>query len=118
MTVSVIESVTFNGGKQGDKQKDLNCLANKILDGNRAIADSAFSGSKKVSTRMPGDSAEVKRFKERVLARQETLFRRFKRFGILSQRFRHGIKQHRMVLDAVAVVTQYDMENGHPLFDA
>ena len=40
-----------------------------------------------------------------------------KDFGILRQRFRHGYELHKMVLLAVAVIVQYDMENGHPLFD-
>ena len=66
---------------------------------------------------MPGDSYKVRQFKKRVTARQETLFKRFKDFGILRQRFRHGFEQHKVVLDAVAVIVQYDMENGHPLFD-
>ena len=87
-------------------------MANQIPEGKGTVVDSAFKSSKKVSTRMPGDSAEVKKFKERVLPRQETLFKRFKRFGILRNRFCHNIELHRMVLDAVAVIVQYDMENG------
>ena len=80
------------------------------------IADSAFKSSEKVSARNPKDSEDVRQFKRRALARQETLFKRFKDFGILKQRFRHGFEMHKMVLQAVAVIVQYDMENGHPLF--
>ncbi|KAL7527041.1 hypothetical protein ACHAXR_001767, partial [Thalassiosira sp. AJA248-18] len=114
---SVSESVTFNGGKKKDKQKDPNCLANKIPEGKRVLADSALKGSKKASTRMPGNSLATKQFKARAQARHETLYKKFKDFAILRQRFRHGFHQHKVVLDAVAVVVQYDMENGHPLFD-
>ena len=66
---------------------------------------------------MPSDSKEVRDFKRRALARQETLFKRFKEFGILRQRFRHGFELHKIVLDAVAVIVQFDMENGRPLFE-
>jgi len=117
LQASVSESVTFNGGKKNDKHKDPNCLANKIPEGKRILADSALKGSKKASVRMPGNSLATKQFKARAQARHETIFKRFKDFGILRQRFRHGFHQHKMVLDAVAVVVQYDMENGHPLFD-
>ncbi|KAL7527586.1 hypothetical protein ACHAWF_002234, partial [Thalassiosira exigua] len=97
------EIATFNGGKKKDKVKDPNCLANQIPEGKRVIGDSAFKSSKKVSTLAPGDSKQVKNFKRRAAARQETLFKRFKDFGILRHRFRHGLGQHRNVLDAVAV---------------
>ena len=111
------ESVTFNGGRKKDKVKNPNCLANQIPEVKKVLADSGLKGSDKASTRMPGNSHRVKHFRARVQGRQETLFKRFKDFGILRQRFRHGYELHKMVLDAVAVIVQYDMENGHPLFD-
>ena len=114
---SASESVTFNGGRKKDKVKDPNCLANQIPEGKKVLADSGLKGSKKASTRMPGNSHRVKHFRARAQGRQETLFKRFKDFGILRQRFRHQYELHKMVLDAVAVIVQYDMENGHPLFD-
>ncbi|EJK76948.1 hypothetical protein THAOC_01255, partial [Thalassiosira oceanica] len=49
--------------------------------------------------------------------RQENLFNRFKHFNILVDAFRHGFDMHRVVLDAIAVITRYDMELGNALFD-
>ena len=116
-SASASESVTFNGGRKKDKQKDPNCLANKIPDGKKVLADSGLKGSEKASTRVAGNSHKMKHFRKRAQGRQESLFKRFKTFGILEQRFRHDYELHKMVLDAVAVIVQYDMENGHPLFD-
>ena len=58
----------------------------------------------------------MKHFGERAQWRQEMLFERFKDFGILHQLFWHDDNLHGMVLSAVAVIVQYDMDNGHPLF--
>lgn len=116
-SASASESVTFNGGRKKDTQKDPNCLANMIPEGKKVLADSGLKGSEKASTRMPGNSHKMKHFRSRAQGRQETLFLRFKVFSILRERFRHSYSLHKMVLDAVAVIVQYDMENGHPLFD-
>jgi hypothetical protein len=117
LSASASESVVFNGGRKKDKLKDPNCLANQIPEGKKVLADSGLKGSAKASTRKAGNSHQMKHFRARAQGRQETLFKRFKDFGILRQRFRHGYESHKMVLDAVAVIVQYDMENGHPLFD-
>jgi len=92
-------------------------LACNIPQGKKVLGDSALKGSEKASYFMLGSSTNAKKFKARAQARHETLYKRFKDFGILRQRFRHGFHQHKLVLDAVAVIVQYDMENGHPLFD-
>lgn len=88
-----------------------------IPEGKKVLADSGLKGSEKASTRMPGNSHKMKHFRSRAQGRQETLFFRFKVFSILRERFRHSYSLHKMVLDDVAVIVQYDMENGHPLFD-
>jgi hypothetical protein len=89
----------------------------RIPEGKRAIADSGLRGSTKASTPKPGHSKEAKLFMSRVRSRTETLFKRFKDFGILRQRFRYDLDFHMEILHAVAVIVAYDMENGHPLFD-
>jgi hypothetical protein len=89
----------------------------RIPEGKRAIADSGLRGSTKASTPKPGHSKEAKLFMSRVRSRKETLFKRFKGFGILRQRFRHDLDFHMEILHAVAVIVAYGMENGHPLFD-
>jgi hypothetical protein len=52
----------------------------------------------------------------RVRARHETLNRRLKNWGILSQVYCHTIMQHSNVFQACAVVTQLTIKNGEPLF--
>ena len=74
-----------------DKNKDPNYLANKIPTGKKVLADSGLKGSEKASTRMPGNSYKIKHFRARAQGRQESLFKRFKDFGILRQRFCHDV---------------------------
>jgi hypothetical protein len=90
----------------------------KIPEGKRAIVDSGLRGSAKASTPKLGHSKEAKLFISRVRSRMETLFKRFKNFGILRQQFRHDLDFHMEILHAVVVIVAYDMENEHPLFDA
>ena len=58
-----------------------------------------------------------------VKARQETLHTRIKSFNIMSSRFRHGastqdrLDLHKMAVEAICVMLQYDYENDHPPFD-
>jgi hypothetical protein len=64
-------------------------------------------------------------FKRRARARHKSFNVRIKRFEILSKKLKgfhdhHGVTVHdghRLVFVAACVVAQYDMENGHPLFD-
>jgi hypothetical protein len=93
-------------------------LMAKIPEGKRAIGDSGFVGEPtKVSVTREGDTDEMKHFKARAKSRQETFNSRLKSFNILDSAFRHGFHQHQMVFEAVCVLVQYDMENGHPLFE-
>ena len=59
----------------------------------------------------------MKDFKRRARARHETVNGRLKVFKILAERFRHGVEKHQTVLEAVCVLLQCELENGHPLFD-
>jgi hypothetical protein len=43
--------------------------------------------------------------------------KRYQVESILSERFRHSIQYHKIVFEAECVITQYNMENGHPLFE-
>ena len=47
VAASASESVTFNGGKKKDKQKNPNCLANQIPAGKKVLVDSGLKGSAK-----------------------------------------------------------------------
>jgi hypothetical protein len=102
-----------------------NGLKSKIPANKRVIADEGYKGEAQISTRNPFDSRAVKKFMSRVKARHETFNGRLKHFKILDERFRHGkdqhktvIEKHKAVFEAICVVVQYEMENGHPMFDA
>jgi hypothetical protein len=102
-------------------------LKSKIPDGKLATADRGYRGEPALRLPNDRDSELAKSFKKRSQARHETFNSRLKSFKILSTRFRHshnGRKQqgvtchdnHKAVFEAVCVLLQYDMENGHPLF--
>ena len=96
-----------------------NGLRSRMPHGKKAIADSAYRRNAirhVVSVANNADTREVRVFKRRVRARQETIFGRMKVFGILSTNFRHGEALHKDVFHAVAVTCQYEMEIL-PLFD-
>jgi hypothetical protein len=110
----------FRGGKP-DEDKDPNALIFSIPAGKKAIADSAYSaeagdGGTIVISR-PGDPPDLRRFKARAKARHETFNGRLKSFRVLDVPYRGLRLQHASAFEAVCVAVQYDMENGHPLFD-
>jgi len=67
------------------------------------------------SSRAEGDDA--KKIRRRLRARHETVYKRLKDFGILSQTYRHNLKDHAFVFRAVVVLTQLAIESGEPLFE-
>jgi len=91
----------------------------KLLVGDRGCRGENFEGRqcRSLSIRNTRDSEEVKEFKRRVRARHENFNARMKSFAMLENRFRHGLTRHQAVFEAVCVLCQCDMENGHPLFD-
>jgi hypothetical protein len=73
--------------------------------------DTYFSGHNSL------DDDEVRIFKNRARMRHETFNGRLKHFDILGLPFRHTeMRQHKAAFEAVAVIVQYQMENGYPLF--
>jgi DDE superfamily endonuclease len=98
-----------------------NGLKERMPVGKRGIADNGYVGEEMLSTDNDLDSEDVKRFKKRAKARQETLNARCKIFGVLSERFRHtGARRmecHGLAFSAVIVIVQYEIEGCHPLFD-
>jgi hypothetical protein len=61
------------------------------------------------------DSEPVKWFKKIARARHEDVNSRLKRFKILSEQFRHTAAKHKIAFEAVCILVQYSLENGHPL---
>jgi hypothetical protein len=61
--------------------------------------------------------AENRGMQGRVRAWHDTLNRRLKNWGILSQVFRHHASLHGDVFRACAIITQLTTEDGEPLFE-
>ena len=116
----------FRGGDSGqdEEDRDQSALYFKIKEGERCIGDAGYSGEPtKVVVTKDQHSSEFKEFLARAKNRQETFHWRLKSFNILRHRFRHGVntkermRLHKMAVELVAGIVQYDYENGHPPFD-
>ena len=116
----------FRGGKKNVNisEWDRSALYWRIPDKKRAIADNGYRGeADKILTTKDEHSTEMKKWIGRVKARQETLHTRLKSFQILQCRFRHGkttekrLDLHKMVVECVCIIIQFDWENGHPPMD-
>ena len=93
-------------------------LKSKIPPGKLVIADKGYNGeSEVISVPNNFDTDEVKVFKQRARARQESFNARIKEFSILSQCFRSKPDLHVIVFEAVCVVAQFSIENGRPLME-
>jgi hypothetical protein len=93
-------------------------MATLMTQGKRAIGDGGYTGEPNhIAVRNKLDTPEVMDFKKRARACHETFNERIKAFNVLDTRFRHCHTKHKLVFEAVCVLTQYDIENGHPLFD-
>ena len=116
----------FRGGDADEKEedRDQSALYFKVEDDERLIGDAGYSGEPtKVVVTRDEQSSDFKEFLARAKNRQETFHWRLKSFNILGHRFRHGVntkermRMHRMAVELVAGIVQYDYENGHPPFD-
>jgi hypothetical protein len=94
-------------------------LRNFLEPGERVKADEGYRGHPD-KIKCPWNNANPAEnwgMQGRVRARHETLNGRLKKWGILSQVFRHHIMMHGNVFRACAVVTQLTIKNGEPLFE-
>jgi hypothetical protein len=62
------------------------------------------------------DSKQLSNFKSRARCRQESYNRRLKHFECLSITFTNGFVKHGIAMRAVAVMVQYQMDNGSPIY--
>ena len=69
VAASASESVTFNGGKREDKQKNQNCLGNQISAGKKVLTDLGLKGSAKASTQKASNSHKMKHFRAKAQGR-------------------------------------------------
>ncbi len=118
--------VVFRGGKEEDKKEncDHNALYFKARQGDRLVGDSGYEGKPSMIVVMRDEhSKEFNKFLARVCSHQETFFKGLKDWKILRCRFAYGStiegrkKLHKMAVEAIAVIRQYDYKNGHPPFE-
>lgn len=89
----------------------------RIPAGKKAIADKIYTGCEHIALHNSLDTEDVREFKSRARAQQESINARLKSFGCLRQRFCHGVAKHEDFAHAVAVICIFQMENGLPLFN-
>lgn len=93
-------------------------LKEKVPAGKKLIADNGYRGEKDtIATPSIYDDEDLKIFKRRARARQESFNQRIKIFQCLSNRFKHPISKHKTVFESVCVIVQYQIESDNPLFD-
>jgi DDE superfamily endonuclease len=93
-------------------------LKYKMPNGTKAIADRAYTSESVCATRNDEfDDPRVRKFKRRARARHENFNARIKVYNALTIPFRHGVEKHGAVFDVACILVQYDMDNGHPLFE-
>lgn len=122
---SIADITFFRGGKKGKMDTwNTRSLYFHVPDGVMLVGDSGYEGqSDKVITTKDTHSADGKRLFARMKSMLETCNGRFKNFKIVREAFRHGtdaddkLKKIKMAFEAVAILVQYDCENGHSLFE-
>jgi hypothetical protein len=122
-----IHDLTFlRGGKAGQNKNSWNqsSLYFMVPEGVKLVGDSAYEGQlDKVTTTKDAHKPFTKKLFARIKSLNETCNGRLKNFKVVKDSFRHGtntadkLKKIKMAFEATAVLVQYDIENGHPLFD-
>jgi hypothetical protein len=92
-------------------------LIHELDPNEKYLADGGYCDGRQYSEMPNGLNNLDQRIKAVVRARHETVNRRLKQFGILSQRFRHSRFLHNIVFRAVANITQLSIMMDQPLFD-
>jgi hypothetical protein len=116
------ECVWINGPFKASKSEVTiyrNGLKHLIPEGKLVVADKALRGEPATAS-VPNhlDDEDVAELKKCIRARQETFFSRMKAFHVLKEPFRHKpvLEKHKACFEAVAVLIQYGILNGSPLF--
>jgi hypothetical protein len=113
----------FRGGKPDlEMFRESGLMQKLIANGKVCIADRGFRSKNPREQNcfaLPDymdAGRDLYKTKSRGRLRQETWNGRLKHFGALSQTFTHGFVKHGTVLRAVAVLVQYQMDNGSPIY--
>lgn len=93
-------------------------MESKVPD-RRIIGDRGYRGEPDIiSIRNEFDPPEIAEFKDRALARHETFNQRLKIWACLNLKWRHELDLHKAAVEAICVLTMYQIENGSTsLFD-
>jgi len=94
-------------------------LKHDLDENERVEADLGYRGENPNSVKTPGPLYTDEKYvamKSAVASRHETVNKRLKQYGCLTQRFRHGVAQHAACFRAVAVLTQLAIQYGKPLY--
>jgi hypothetical protein len=89
-------------------------LKSRLRIGEKVVADRGYRGDPKCTNPDQARSDEHGREMARVRARHETINGRFTDFGCLSQVYRHDRNKHHFLFKTIAVITQLEIQNGHP----
>ena len=121
LAISTGDIVHINGPFPCGNYPDITIFRKKLKSmlryGEMVEADKGYRGEYcHVRTPVDYQTEEEKKAKNTVRARHETVNRRFKQFAALKQVFRHDINVHRVVFEAVVVITQLNINNGDKLF--
>lgn len=111
----------FKAGR-GDREifREEGLLAELRKTKKKAIADGGYYAEDLfdvVSTPNNVDEPIVRKFKRRALRRHERFNGMMKEFDCLDERFRHNPARFADCFEAVAVICQYRLEHGSPLFN-
>lgn len=112
----------FRGGHHDlDMFRDSGLMQKLKASGKVCITDRGFKskhGHERKHFAYPDkmNSKGLNNHKSRARLRQETFNRRLKHFEALSITFTNGFIKHGIALRAVAVIVQYQMDNGSPIF--
>lgn len=101
----------FPAGEWPDKKIFDRNLILELIEGEKILADSGYSGRElyvTVSTRY-----EIDPVLKRIKARHEQVNGWMKAWKVLANRFRHDKQLHYRCYHAVAVITQIEMETGY-----
>ena len=107
------------GGESDKTVLELSGVLEKLQEGKLAVCDKGYIDRKlahKLSWPNPHDAPDTNEYKSRIRMRGETINGRMKFFKILRECYRHKIEYHNDVYMAVAVMVQYQMDNGAPIF--
>lgn len=103
--------------RQGELKGKLKSIPEKLTVGDSGCRTSEPDEIDLIAIPSSLDSQNLAKFKSRARCRHESWNGRIKFFYVLEQRFRHPMANHKIAFEAVAVIVQYQMDCGSPIFN-